>query len=177
MVHFVGVRNPTVVCSHFHAFRFHWICFNRFDNKAMSNLSKLVLCIVQIVNNGKECREYKQWSNFFHAQEKAAKGEGVKTKLQELFGIRDRADTSFMVGLSSAIQILKEYQYIRDQKRLDFSDIYVVYANRGEIVTTVDLCESVEMSFLAVTSANVPVVLHMGINRTSLFCSTTTVKR
>jgi hypothetical protein len=122
---------------------------------------------VQVVNDGEECEKYKQWSDFFYAQVAAAREEGARTKLQALFGIRHRDDTSYMVGLTSAIQILKDYQYHKE--RGDFSDIYVVFAHRGDVSDPKDLCSSVEMSFLAVTSANVPVVLHMGINRTLTF--------
>ena len=133
----------------------------------MSNNHHLALGVVQIVENGSECEEYKQWSEFFDAQQDAARTEENKMKLRQLFGIKHMDDNAFMVGLTSTLQILSDYEYKKKIKKPNFSDIYVVYASRG--FNSMDLCKTVEMSFLAVTSANFPVVLHMGINRTFTF--------
>ncbi len=49
------------------------------------------------------------------------------------------------------------------------SDIYVIYATRVEDEKFHNLCDIVEMSVLAITADSVPVVVHMGINRTLTF--------
>ncbi len=138
---------------------------------------ELVLGLVQIVKEGAVTKEYDRWLSFFYKQQKMTKSGSAKlAKALLAMGIeQDYAHimiSNYSVGLYSVMDILERNSTNLLQKRADLFDIYVVYANRGQILptsTVKELCTSVEMSVLALTSPNVPVVVHMGINRSLTF--------
>ena len=146
------------------------------STKSMSG-RELVLDLVQIVKEGAVTGEYDKWFNFFLRQhEMKTKGSAKLVEALKKIGIKtDRAHimiSNYSVGLYTVMDILERNKENRIDKRADLFDIYVVYANRGQILPTAtvgELCKGVEMSVLALTSPNVPVVVHMGINRSLTF--------